>query len=91
VLESVAKFIETKLFLKVNKTRTKIVHAAGGSQFPGFTFTTRAGAKRRREHPRRKWLANAHPRKLAKLRAVLAETLDRRGRGGFRKVQEDLK
>ncbi len=91
MLESVAKFIEARLFLKVNKARTKIVSAGSGSQLPGFTFATRAGPKRRRGHPRRKWLANAHPRKLAKLRAVLAETLDRRGRGGFRKVQEDLK
>jgi len=91
VLESVAKFIEARLFLKVNKARTKIVHAADGSQFLGFTFATRVGSKRRREHPRRKWFANVHPRKLAKLRAVLAETLDRRGRGRFRKVQEDLK
>ena len=91
VLESVTKFIETKLFLKVNKAKTKIVHAGDGSQFLGFTFTTRVGSKRRKEHPRRRWFANAHPRKLAKLRAVLAETLDRRGRGGFRKVQKDLK
>ena len=91
VLESVAKFIESKLFLKVNRTRTKIVHAADGSQFLGFAFTTRAGSKRRREHPRRRWFASVHPRKLARLRAVLAETLDRRGRGGFEKVRKALK
>ncbi len=91
VLESVAKFIEARLFLKVNKARTKIVRAGGGSQFPGLAFAARAGPKRRRGHPRREWLANAHPRKLARLRAAPAETLDRRGRGGFRKVQEDLK
>ena len=91
VLESVTKFIETKLFLKVNMTKTKIVHAADGSQFLGFTFTTRVGADRRREHPRCKWFASVHKKKIVKLRAVLAEVLDRRGRGGFDKVKKTLR
>ena len=41
ILENVTNFLEKKLFLKVNKDKTKILHASEKSQFLGFGFTTR--------------------------------------------------
>ena len=40
ILNTVTEFIEKKLFLKVNQTKTKIGPASSEMQFLGFGFTT---------------------------------------------------
>ena len=45
VLESLTKFIEGKLFLKVNKDKTKIIKASNEAQFLGFSFTSKKRLK----------------------------------------------
>ncbi len=45
VLESITKFIEGKLFLKVNKEKTKIIKASNEAQFLGFSFTSKKRLK----------------------------------------------
>ena len=50
ILENVTNFVEKKLFLKVNKDKTKILHASEKSQFLGFGFTTRVNQKNAVSH-----------------------------------------
>lgn len=88
VLAKVTKYIEEKLFLKVNQDKTKIIHASERSQFLGFGFTKRVSAARRKECPRCTWFATVHRKKQVKLRTVLKSLLDRRAPGGIDKVQK---
>lgn len=91
VLESVTKFIEEKLFLKVNREKTKIVKASSEAQFLGFSFTTKVSEKRRRRCPRPdKWFATVHQKKKVKLIIVLRELLNKKAKGGIEKIKRDL-
>lgn len=51
ILSHVKKYVEEKLFLKVNETKTKIVRAGNDTQFLGFAFTRSVAARRRKEYP----------------------------------------
>ena len=91
VLESITKFIEGKLFLNVNKDKTKIVKASSGAQFLGFSFTTKVSKERRRRCPRPdKWFATVHQKKKVKLITVLRELLNKKAKGGIEKVKREL-
>lgn len=91
VLESITKFIEEKLFLKVNREKTKIVKASSEAQFLGFSFTTKVSEKRRRRCPRPvKWFATVHQKKKVKLITVLRELLNKKAKGGIEKIKRDL-
>ena len=66
ILENVTNFLEKKLFLKVNKDKTKILHASEKSQFLGFGFTTRVNQKKRMQYPTQKYFAIVHEKKRTK-------------------------
>ncbi len=50
ILENVTKYVEKKLFLKVNKDKTKILHACEKSQFLGFGFTKRVSQRKKKDN-----------------------------------------
>ena len=78
VLENITKFIEKKVFLKVNKDKTKIIRASREAQFLGFAFTKYVSEERKRRSPRLgPWFPTVHGKKRAKLIAVLKELLNK--------------
>ena len=89
-LRHIKRFIEKKLFLKVNETKTKIVKAGPQVQFLGFSFTIRVGKKRRRKHPKRKWFPTVHRKKRSKLREALKILLDRKAPKGIKATMVSL-
>ena len=91
ILGNVTKFVEKKLFLKVNKDKTKILHACEKSQFLGFGFTTKVSAKKRMQYPTQKYFAIVHEKKRTKFIKHIKMILDRRAPGGIEKVKRDLK
>lgn len=91
ILENVTNFVEKKLFLKVNKDKTKILHACEKSQFLGFGFTTKVSQKKRMQYPTQKYFAVVHSKKRAKFTEHIRMILDRRALGGIVKVKEELK
>ena len=91
VLGNIKKFVEKKLFLKVNETKTKIVHVSDDVQFLGFTFTQRVNEERKRRSLRWKWFPSVHPKKRTKLHTVLKTLLDRRAPGGIEKAKRQLR
>ena len=90
ILENVTKFVEKKLFLKVNTDKTKILHASEKSQFLGFGFTTKVNAKRKQARPTQKFFATVHRKKRDKLVKSIKEILNRRAIGGIKYVQNKL-
>ncbi len=91
ILENVTNFLEKKLFLKVNKDKTKILHASEKSQFLGFGFTTRVNQKKRMQYPTQKYFAIVHEKKRTKFIKRIKLILDRRAPGGIEKVKSKLK
>lgn len=91
ILENVTNFLEKKLFLKVNKDKTKILHASEKSQFLGFGFTTRVNQKKRMQYPTQKYFAIVHEKKRTKFIKHIKLILDRRAPGGIEKVKSKLK
>lgn len=91
ILGNVTKFVEKKLFLKVNKDKTKILHACEKSQFLGFGFTTKVSRKKRMQYPTQKYFAIVHEKKRTKFIKHIKMILDRRAPGGIEKVKRDLK
>jgi len=91
ILNNVTEFVEKKLFLKVNKDKTKILHACEKSQFLGFGFTKRVNQRKKNERPTQKYFAIVHEKKRAKFLKNIKLILDRRAPGGIAKVKEDLK
>lgn len=91
ILENVTNFVEKKLFLKVNKDKTKILHACEKSQFLGFGFTTRVNQKKRMQYPTQKYFAIVHEKKRTKFIKRIKVILDRRAPGGIEKVKSKLK
>ena len=81
ILENVTNFLEKKLFLKVNKDKTKILHASEKSQFLGFGFTTRVNQKKRMQYPTQKYFAIVHEKKRTKFIKRIKLILDRRAVG----------
>ena len=90
ILSHVKKYVEEKLFLKVNETKTKIVRAGNDTQFLGFAFTRSVAARRRKEYPLRTLFTTVHRKKRDKLIKVLKELLDRRAKGGIERVKKAL-
>lgn len=88
ILENVTNFVEKKLFLKVNKDKTKILHASEKSQFLGFGFTTRVNQKKRMQYPTQKYFAIVHEKKRTKFIKRIKLILDRRASGGKSKLKE---
>lgn len=86
ILSHVKKYVEEKLFLKVNETKTKIVRAGNDTQFLGFAFTRSVAARRRKEYPLRTLFTTVHRKKRDKLIKVLKELLDGRAKGGIERV-----
>ena len=91
ILGNVTEFVEKKLFLKVNKDKTKILQACEKSQFLGFGFTQRVNQRKKKERPTQKFFAIVHEKKRAKFLKNIKLILDRRAPGGIAKVKEDLK
>lgn len=91
ILENVTNFVEKKLFLKVNKDKTKILHASEKSQFLGFGFTTRVNQKKRMQYPTQKYFAIVHEKKRTKFIKRIKLILDRSAPGGIEKVKSKLK
>lgn len=91
ILANVTKYVEEKLFLKVNKEKTKILQACEKSQFLGFGFTTRVSQKKKELRPTQKYFAIVHEKKRVKFSKHIKEILDRRAKGGVEKVKDRLK
>lgn len=92
VLENITKFIEKKLFLKVNKDKTKIVRASREAQFLGFAFTKYVSEERKRRSPRLgPWFPTVHGKKRAKLIAVLKELLNKKAPLGIWRTKLELR
>ena len=87
ILENVTKYVEKKLFLKVNKDKTKILHAWEKSQFLGFGFTKRVSQRKKKECPTQKYFAIVHEKKRIKFSKNIKEILDRKAIGGIQKVK----
>lgn len=89
-LRLIKSFIEKKLFLKINETKTKIVKAGPEVQFLGFSLTSKVGKQRRKENPELKWFPTVHKKKRLKLTTALKEILDRRAPGGIAVLKAKL-
>lgn len=91
VLVGVTKFIENKLFLKINREKTKIGKVSESTQFLGFGFTRSTSRERKRANPNQKWFAVTHKKKLDKFVSSVKVTLNRRAPGGIERVKQKLK
>ena len=80
VKESITKFIEEVLYLKVNKQKTTIGYI-GGKKFLGYSFYVAKG---------RKWALCVHPKSYAKLKERLKEITNRNSGKGYQAVKESL-
>lgn len=90
-LYRIKRFIENKLFLRVNETKTKIVRAGSKVQFLGFSFTSKVGKRRRKAFPKRKWFPTVHKKKRTKLHEAVKALIDRRAPGGIKATMDNLK
>ena len=90
ILQNVTEYIEKKLFLKVNKEKTKIVKASEESQFLGFAFTKTVSKEMRKSNPNARYFPTVHKKKRVKFTNSVKEILDRRGKGGISMVKRKL-
>lgn len=84
--ESISKFIEKKLFLKINKDKTKICHLSEDVKFLGYTFIKR----QLKNDETTKWHASVHRKSLAKLKVKIKELTDRRCPKGWSTTKTEL-
>ena len=84
--ESITKFIEKKLFLKINKDKTKICHLSEDVKFLGYTFIKR----QLKNDETTKWHASVHRKSLAKLKVKIKELTDRRCPKGWSTTKTEL-
>ena len=91
ILNTVTEFIEKKLFLKVNQTKTKIGPASSEMQFLGFGFTTEVEETKKNVDTDQTWSPIIHQKKLAKFKTAIKTATDRRDKGGLNAVCEKLK
>ncbi|MCD8339223.1 MAG: group II intron reverse transcriptase/maturase [Burkholderiales bacterium] len=90
-LSWITKYVETKLFLKVNQSKTKILRVGNPEvQFLGFSFTRTVHKAKRSRFPNLKYFPVVHRKKRAKLKKELKEILDRRAPGGIEEVKRKL-
>ena len=80
VRESITKFIEGKLFLKVNKEKT-VVSYIRGVQYLGYSFYVHKG----------KCQLTVHPKSKAKMKSRLKELTSRSNGWGYEKRKQKLK
>lgn len=92
ILTWVKRFLEEKLYLKVNDQKTKILRVGSSEvQFLGFCFTTLVGKKKKERYPAYKYFPVVHQKKQRKLKEDLRILLDRRAPGGISAVQGKIK
>lgn len=84
--ESITKFIEKKLFLNINKDKTKICHLSEDVKFLGYTFIKR----QLKNDETTKWHASVHRKSLAKLKVKIKELTDRRCPKGWSTTKTEL-
>lgn len=84
--ESISKFIEKKLFLNINKDKTKICHLSEDVKFLGYTFMKR----QLKNDETTKWHASVHRKSLAKLKVKIKELTDRRCPKGWSTTKTEL-
>lgn len=90
-LRWITKFVETKLFLKVNQSKTKILKVGDPEvQFLGFSFTRTVHKAKRNRFPSIKFFPVVHRKKRAKLKKELKAILDRRAPGGIEAIKKKL-
>ena len=80
VKESISRFIESKLFLKVNREKT-VVSYVGGVKFLSYSFYVMRG----------KCLLRLHPKSKAKMKARLKELTSRSNGWGYELRKQKLK
>ena len=76
ILGNVTEFIEKKLFLKVNKDKTKILQACEESQFLGFGLTQKISRRKKEEYPTQKFFAIVYEKKRTKFLKNIKVILD---------------
>ena len=91
ILGNMKEFIENKLFLRVNETKTKIIKVSKDLQFLGFSYTNRVSSERKEQDPSLKWFPTVHRKKLTKLKDSLKALLDRKAPNGIEAIQEKVK
>ena len=84
--KSISKFIEKKLFLNINKDKTKICHLSEDVKFLGYTFIKR----QLKNDETTKWHASVHRKSLAKLKVKIKELTDRRCPKGWSTTKTEL-
>ena len=90
ILQNVTEFIEKKLFLKINRDKTKIVKACEESRFLGFAFTQQVNLKMRDSHLSIRYFPTVHKKKRVKFVNSVKEILDRKAKGGIATVKHKL-
>lgn len=84
--ESISKFIEKKLFLNINRDKTKVCHLSDDVKFLGYTFIKR----QLKNDEKTKWHASVHRKSLAKLKVKIKELTDRRCPKGWSTTKTEL-
>lgn len=84
--ESISKFIEKKLFLNINRDKTKVCHLSDDVKFLGYTFIKR----QLKNDETTKWHASVHRKSLAKLKVKIKELTDRRCPKGWSTTKTEL-
>ena len=91
-LKWIKKFIESKLHLRVNEDKTKILKVGSPDvQFLGFSFTTKVSKAKKRKFPQYRYFPTVHVKKRKKLKESLRILLDRRARGGIDGIKRKLR
>lgn len=90
ILSNVTEFIEKKLFLKVNKEKTKIVRVGPQMQFLGFYLCSgrRIPHVIRKYRPRCQYYPAVVDKKLVKFKEKIKAVLDRRAPGGIKATKD---
>lgn len=84
--ESISKFIEKKLFLNINKDKTKVCHLSEDVKFLGYTFIKR----QLKDDETTKWHASVHRKSLSKLKVKIKALTDRRCPKGWSTTKTEL-
>ena len=89
VFTSVKRFIEEKLFLKVNAEKTKICHLSKDVKFLGYSFYKSHGKDDL--DGKGKWKLVVHSKKRRSFEQTVKTVLDRKCPRGLDRCKEDLK
>lgn len=84
--ESISKFIEKKLFLNINRDKTKVCHLSEDVKFLGYTFIKR----QLKDDETTKWHASVHRKSLSKLKVKIKALTDRRCPKGWSTTKTEL-